>query len=325
MLFISCKYDPHVKFESAVQRNNLKEVEQLLKDGVEASGDMYKKQPLEIAVENDNIEMFLFLLENGADLKRNNYEIVSYLVNSYNKRCLEELVRRRYITTQFRILAKGYSVFYWASMQQDSRFLVNICDGNQNLNEIYETVPVLKNLIDNYSEDVLDSIIPDGIHDGDLNNTNFSPLGYALAKDKTKTAALLIHKGFSFNMMDENPWMYVGIYWTPNYDTIINVNEDALISIKDADSGLISGYIFNNNYSKADRFRLIERAVAAGVSPNKPDREGKDTWYYINTLGYLPSIDFSESNEDEYREEQRRYGDEIRVFLKSLNISPESK
>ncbi len=322
---VSCTYDRYSKFVTAVQRNDFKKVEALIEEGIEVSGSMYNKQPLQIAVENDSIEMFNFLIENGADIKWDNFRIIEFLVNSYGKKYLEELVKRKCITTQFRILSKGYSIFYWASMQQDPKFIVGINDGKQNFNEVYNEVPVLKNLIDNFDENTLDDIIPDGIRDSDYNTEYLSPLGYALAKNKIKTAVMLIDKGLSFDMLDENPWMYIGIHWLPDYDTIINQNDNALISIRDADSGLLSGYIFNNNYTKEDRFRLIERAIAAGVSPNKPDREGRDTWGYISGLGSWPSLDPVEGEDEEYRAEQKKYANEIRVFLESIGVKSEIK
>lgn len=315
--FLACSSNNFTKFEHAVRTDNIKSVEKYIEQGISLSGEMYTKQPLLIAAENANSEMFRILLRSGADHKYDNYSILSYLVDSTSKELITILLENSSITSAMRIRSKGYSLFYWASMQTDSDFICTINDGKQDWTERYNDIPLLNNLIDNYSAETINDLLPNELSINDLDINGVSPLGYALVKGKIATAKTLFHKGFRIEKISRNSWMTIGTYWIQEFELLFSSSHDALVDIKLADSGLLSGVIFNQYLSYEERIKLFKDFLQLGVDSKAKDPEGMTPLDYLYDIGYGPSIGETDENDDKEKLNKRKYADEVIAILNS--------
>lgn len=306
----ACSSYNYKKLENAVRTNDVKSVEKCIEREVPLSGDMYSRQPLLIAAENANSEIFKMLLVSGADYKCDNYSILSYLVNCNNKELLKILLKNSSITTAMKLRSKGYSIFYWASMQKDSNFIREIDDGKQNWNEENNHIPLLENLVANYDAETINDLLSNNFSIEDLGSKYRSPLGYTLKYGEIQTARVLLLKGFTIDKMSGNPWLTIGAYWIPEFKSLFNTSPDALVNIKLADSGLLSGILFNQNLSEEERIQLFKEFVQLGVDVDAKDPEGGTPLMYLLDSGYGPSIELSEYADKE-RQKQREYANKL--------------
>ena len=313
--FAACSSNNYKKVEHAVKTDNIKSVEKYIEQGISLSGELYSKQPLLIAAENANSDMFRILLKSGADYKYDNYSILSYLIDSNKKDLIKILLENSSITTAMKIRSKGYSLFYWASTQTDSDFICEINDGKQVWTEKYNDIPLLNNLIDNYNSETINDLLPNELSINDLDINGVSPLGYSLVKGKISTARILMLKGFSIDKISRNSWMTIGTYWIPEFELLFNTSQDALVNINLADSGLLSGVIFNQNLSYDGRIQLFKEFLQLGVDSNVKDPEGMTPLDYLYNIGYGPSISETDENDDKEKMDQRKYADEVIAIL----------
>lgn len=315
--FVACSSNDFEKFEHAIKTDNIKLVEKYIEKGISLSGEMYTKQPLLVAAENANTEIFRILLSSGADYRYDSFSILSYLIDSASKELITILLENSSINSAMRIRSKGFSVFYWASMQTDSDFICRINDGKQDWTERYNDIPLLNNLIDNYSAETMYELIPDELSINDPDANGVSPLGYALVKGKISTAKILFHKGFRLEKISRNPWMTIGTYWIPEFELLFSSSHDALVDIKLADSGLLSGVVFNQYLSYEERIKLFRKFLQLGVDSKAKDPEGMTPLDYLYDIGYGPSIGETDENDDKEKLNRRKYADEIIAILNS--------
>lgn len=315
MLF-SCSSKEELLIKS-IENRDIGKVKSLLDGGVSPNNDTYETNPLEVAFSIKEYEIALLLIENGFRTILDNLDLLDRAVSIRSIEEIKILTQSSYIDASSVIHSTGQTLLYWACSYSDIDLLKSLANDEWILDEVHNSQPLLISLYENFGQEGLAMVDEISKKAMVLSNSNGATvLSLAYINADFDSFEYLIEKGADISeMSNRDGWFVIGRYWTESSDAFFRNEYWRKILSQDANSEIITGMIFNTNFSETIRLERIQRFIDLGVDPWDKDSFGMTPMDYALEIGYGTSISIPTEEEKEEIRNQKRYGEKVIELL----------